>query len=293
MSATPIPSDRANGSAIELSGVSSGYFRKAVLQDITFRISEPTVYVVLGPNGAGKTTLFRTIAGVLAPFQGGIRIFGESNETRSSREKLQYLSHIDGIPEGMRVREALRFYATIEGVGDDAVARALQLLDLEQLQDQYFGQLSQGQKKRVSVARIFLRDKQIYLLDEPTSNLDPKVAGEIRDLILRLSRDRVVLYSSHNLYEAREIGSQVIAIVGGRLSRFGRIDDIRTDRYVMGIRAMADHPALSAYRKEGDYYLAEVSGPESVPALVADLTAKGVQIREIREMENPLESLFR
>ncbi len=279
--------------AIELAGVSSGYFRKAVLQDISFQISEPTVYVVLGPNGAGKTTLFRTIAGILSPLQGGIRIFGESNETRTAREKLHYLSHVDGIPEGMRVREALRFYATIEGVGEEAVGRALQLLDLEALQDRYFGQLSQGQKKRVSVARVFLREKQIYLLDEPTSNLDPKVAGEIRDLILRLSHDKVVLYSSHNLYEAREIGSRVIAIVGGHLSRFGRIDDIRTDRYVVGIRSMSPHPALSAYPKEGDYYIVEVPGPESVPGLVADLSAKGVQIREVREMENPLESLFR
>lgn len=288
--ASPRSGDRS--AAIDLEQVDSGYYRKPVLRGITFRITEPAVYVVLGPNGAGKTTLFRTIAGILQPFSGEVRINGLPNEGRSAREHLHYLSHIDGIPEGLRVRAALQFYATIERVPEGAVDHAIQLLGLEELQDQYFSQLSQGQKKRVSVARLFLREKEIYLLDEPTSNLDPKVAGEIRELILRLARDKIVLYSSHNLYEAREIGTRVIAIVGGRLTQFGRIDDIRVERYVIGIRTLGPHPALASYRKEGDYYLIEVPGPNEVPAVVAELTAKGVMIREVREMENPLESLF-
>jgi len=278
---------------IQLDSVASGYYGKRVLEDVTFRIDDPAIYVVLGPNGAGKTTLFRTIAGILHPYTGTIRIRGIPNEAVAARTQLHYLTHVDGIPDGLRVAEALRFYADIEHVGEEAVARTLHLLELDGLQDRYFSQLSQGQKKRVSVARIFLREKNIYLLDEPTSNLDPKMAGEIRELILRLSRNKVVLYSSHNLYEAREIGSHVIAIVGGRLAKFGRIDDIRTDRYVIGIRTLGPDPALASFRREGDYYTLEIAGPEEVPKLVAELSAKGVQIREVREMENPLESLFR
>ena len=154
-----------------------------------------------------------------------------------------------------------------------------------------FNQLSQGQKKRVSVARVFLKEKSVYLLDEPTSNLDPKVAGEIRDLVLNLSRDRIVLYSSHNLFEAREIGTHVIAIKGGRLSLFARIDEIRTRDYVVGVRTVGDGPPPEA-RREGDYYLFELRGPEEVPKLIDDLVAEGVRIRELKEMRNPLEELF-
>ncbi len=188
--------------AILLDNAVSGYYGKKVLDGISFSIDKPSVYVVLGPNGSGKTTLFRTLAGILKPMSGRVEINGLPSETQGARGNLDYLSHIDGIPDGMKVIDALRFYARIESVGEDDVTNAMKLLELEELKLKYFSQLSQGQKKRVSVARIFLRKKQIYLLDEPTSNLDPKVAKEIRELILGLAMDRIVLYSSHNLYEA-------------------------------------------------------------------------------------------
>ncbi len=151
---------------------------------------------------------------------------------------------------------------------------------------------SAGQKKRVSIARIFLRERDLYLLDEPTANLDPKIATEIRDLILKLSKDRVVLYSSHNLFEAREIGKYVLAIKDGKLSLFGRISDIKSAKYIVGVRTMGGERVLPAERLRGEYYVFELSGPEEVPNLLKELEGKGVQIREVKELGNPLEELF-
>lgn len=271
----------------------SGYYSRKVIDGITFSITDPGIYVVLGPNGAGKTTLFRTLAGILKPFSGKVEINGMASESREAREQLDYLTHIDGIPDGMKVTEALRFYANVEGGDEQDVKRVIRLLDLEELKDKYFSQLSQGQRKRVSVARIFLREKSVYLLDEPTANLDPKVAREIRELILGLSKNKIVLYSSHNLYEAREIGNEVLAINKGKIAMFGKIDEIKTQKYIIGIRAFGSDKALEQWKKEGDYYLVEADGPEKVPAIVADLIAKGVRIREVKEMQNPLEELFK
>ncbi len=279
--------------SILLDNVVSGYYGKKVLDGVSFSIDKPSVYVVLGPNGAGKTTLFRTLAGILKPISGRAEINGLPSETQEARKNLDYLSHIDGIPDGMKVIDALRFYGKIESVGEDDVARAINLLALEELQLKYFSQLSQGQKKRVPVARIFLRKKQIYLLDEPTSNLDPKVAKEIRELILGLAKDRIVLYSSHNLYEAREIGNEVIAISQGKLAMFGEIDDIKTQKYVVGIKAFDAEGVLDSNNKEGPYYIMELGGPDDVPKMVSELVAKGVKIREVKEMQNPLEELFK
>ncbi|MDG6909378.1 MAG: heme ABC exporter ATP-binding protein CcmA [Nitrososphaerota archaeon] len=286
---TPIREGRA---IVGVDGVVSGYFGKRVIDGISFAISEPAVYVVLGPNGAGKTTLLRTLAGILKPIEGRVEINGHPSESQEARTQIDYITHLDGIPEGMNVEGALRFYAGIQGGDDEDVARVADLLSLGEFRQMRFNQLSQGQKKRVSVARIFLKEKSVYLLDEPTSNLDPKVAGEIRELVLKLSRDRVVLYSSHNLFEAREIGSYVIAIKKGKLALFSRIDEIRTQNYVIGVRTLGGPVALEA-KREGDYYLFELDGPEAVPDLVTDLTSKGVRIREVKEMQNPLEELFR
>jgi ABC-2 type transport system ATP-binding protein len=272
--------------------MSSGYHQKTVLEDISFVIEEPAIYVVLGPNGAGKTTLFRTLAGILVPYRGTVEIDGIDISHHEARTRLQYLSHIDGIPDGLRVDEALRFYAAVEGVSQREVDRVIRLLGIEELQHRYFSSLSQGQKKRVSIGRVFLQERSIYLLDEPTSNLDPKLAREIRDLVLGLSKDNLVLYSSHNLFEAKEIGKYVLAIRQGKVGYFGLLSDLRPAKYVIGIRADGAEGILPASSKRGDYYLQELSGPEEVPKLISELVAKGIQIREVKEMENPLEDLF-
>lgn len=285
------PSNRY-GHRIELQGVSSGYHGKRVLQDISFVIEEPAIYVVLGPNGAGKTTLFRTLAGILEPYSGSVQIDGADINRRRASTQLQYLSHIEGMPDGLRVEEALRFYALVEGVGDPEVEKVIRLLGIQELRAKFFSELSQGQKKRVSIARVFLQERSIYLLDEPTSNLDPKLAREVRDLVLALSKDDLVLYSSHNLFEAREIGKYVLAIREGKVGYFGLLSDLRPSRYLIGIRSEQTNGALSPSSKRGDYYVQELAGPEEVPKLVAELVAKGVQIREVKEMENPLEDLF-
>ncbi|MHB8352166.1 MAG: heme ABC exporter ATP-binding protein CcmA [Thermoplasmata archaeon] len=289
------PQDPARSSSshrIELRGVAAGYHGKRVLEAVSFVIEEPAIYVVLGPNGSGKTTLFRTLAGILEPYEGTVEIDGVDTWRSGARTPLQYLSHIDGIPDGLRVEEALQFYAKVEGVTEREVVRVIQLLGLGDLQHRFYSELSQGQKKRVSVARVFLSERGIYLLDEPTSNLDPKLAREIRDLVLGLSRNDLVLYSSHNLFEAKEIGKYVIALRAGKVGYFGLLSDLRPNRYVIGIRAEGTEGILPASSKKGDYFLQELPGPGDVAKYVAELVAKGVQIREVKEMENPLEDLF-
>jgi ABC-2 type transport system ATP-binding protein len=276
-----------------LDSVSSGYFGRKVLEDISFQINEPAIYVVLGPNGAGKTTLFRTLAGILKPYSGRAEIGGYPSESQEARAQLDYLTHIDGIPEGMNVVNALRFYANIAGATEADVNRVIELLDLGELSVKRFGQLSQGQKKRVSVARIFLKEKSVYLLDEPTSNMDPKMASEIREIVLGLSKNKVILYSSHNLFEAREIGSKAIVIKKGKLALFGNISEIKTEKYTIGIRTIGTDEIPYASGKEGDYHLFELQGPEEVPNIISKLSEKGIKIREVKEMQNPLEELFK
>ncbi len=225
-------------------------------------------------------------------YAGRIEIDGTDSRQSVTSPHLQYLSHIDGFPDGLKVNEGLQFYAQVQGVSERDVERVVHLLGLEELRDKFFSELSQGQRKRASIARIFLQERGIYLLDEPTSNLDPKLAREIRDLVLGLSQNDLVLYSSHNLFEAKEIGKYVLALKNGGVGYFGLLSDLRPRKYVIGIRATGAEGVLSASTKKGDYYLQELAGPEEVPKLVQELTAKGVLIREVKEMENPLEDLF-
>ena len=250
-----------NGAGIDCRSVSAGYLGSRVLHQISFRITEPSIYVVLGPNGAGKTTLFRTLAGILRPYEGEVYIGGEPVDRQSSRDRLHYLTHMDGLPDGLSVREALEFFARAEGAQSRDVDRVLDQLEIRDLSTKFPSQLSAGQRKRVSIGRVFLRERSIYLLDEPTANLDPKVARETRELILKLSREKIVLYSSHNLFEAREIGRYVLVLKSGQISRFDRIENVRGSRYVLGIRVLEPSPALAAYDHEGEYLPPGALGP--------------------------------
>jgi ABC-2 type transport system ATP-binding protein len=276
---------------LELAGVSSGYGGRPVLHDITFKAQESAIYVVLGPNGAGKTTLFRTIAGILGPYSGEMLFDGEDlTRSREARKRISYLSHYNAIPEEMTVRGALDFYAKIEGGNADEV---LSLLSLEELKDKKVSDLSQGQKKRVSIAKVFLRERDLYLLDEPTSNLDPAVSKEIRDILLRLSKDRIVLYSSHNLYEARDLGTNLILVRDGTIGYFDKISNIKSKEYRVGIRTTTDiSKMVDAKLGEGGYYVLSVFTPEEAGLALKKLVENGVLVTEMRQLDNPLQDLF-
>jgi ABC-2 type transport system ATP-binding protein len=276
---------------LELSEVSAGYGAEEVLHRISLKITAPSIYVVLGPNGAGKTTLFRTICGILRTFSGQLKVDDlDLFSSKETRKRIAYLSHLNAIPEEMTVFNALKYYADIEG-GD--VEHSLELLSLSDLRDRKFSSLSQGQKKRVSVGKIFLRERDLYLLDEPTSNVDPKVSKEIRELLIELSKNKFVLYSSHNLYEAREIGEYLIVIKNGELKFFDKIENVKVKQYRVGIKTLNDiSKLLPESRFENGYHVVMVDGPTEVAKIVSDLASRGALITEVRELDNPLQEFF-
>jgi ABC-2 type transport system ATP-binding protein len=276
---------------LELQEISSGYGTQEVIHKISLTLTEPSIYVVLGPNGAGKTTLFRTICGILKPFSGHVK-FDDSNlfDSKEARKRIAYLSHLNALPEEMTVFNALKYYADIEG-GD--VEHVINLLKLDELRNKEFTSLSQGQKKRVSVGKIFLRERDLYLLDEPTSNVDPKISKEIRELLIGLSKDRFVLYSSHNLYEAREIGKYLIVIKNGELKFFDKIENVKTKQYRVGIKILNNiSKLLPESTFENGYYIVTVNNPKEIAQTVNNLVKEGAEIIEIRELDNPLQEFF-
>jgi ABC-2 type transport system ATP-binding protein len=279
---------------LELKNVSVGYGRKKqeeVLHDFSFKIQEPSIYVVLGPNGAGKTTLFRTISGILQPYKGDVEFGGFSVfRCKEVRKMMNYLSHFNALPEEMTVYEALKFYSNLEGGNPEDVIEALNLRELMNLK---ISDLSQGQKKRVSIAKVFLRERDLYLLDEPTSNLDPNASREIREILLKLSKDKIVLYSSHNLYEAKEVGTYIILIKEGKLKLFDKISNLKPGKYKFGIKTTSDISRIIGTEKsESGYYIISVNSPEEAGAILKELVYNGITVTEMRELDNPLEELF-
>ncbi len=275
---------------IELSDFSTGYGKVEVLHHLNFQIDRPGIYVVLGKNGAGKTTLFRAMTGMLRIFSGSIEFDGFSRS--EAKVEIAYLSHRNSIPAGLTVRDTMNFFGRVEGISSEEINSIISRFDLSELLDKNVQSLSQGQRKRVSLAKSLMGNKSLMILDEPTANLDPQVSAEIRDLIRVQSKDKIVLYSSHNLYEAMELGMEVIALNNGNLIYSGEIEGLKTDSYTIGIRGKGIEKAATNYKIDGKYFVFELGSPNEAAELISKLTSAGAMIYEVKEMSNPLEKFF-
>jgi ABC-2 type transport system ATP-binding protein len=275
---------------IELSDFSTGYGKVEVLHHLNFQIDRPGIYVVLGKNGAGKTTLFRAMTGMLRIFSGSIEFDGFSRS--EAKVEIAYLSHRNSIPAGLTVRDTMNFFGRVEGISSEEINSIISRFDLSELLDKNVQSLSQGQRKRVSLAKSLIGNKSLMILDEPTANLDPQVSAEIRDLIRVQSKDKIVLYSSHNLYEAMELGMEVIALNNGNLIYSGEIEGLKTDSYTIGIRGKGIEKAATNYKIDGKYFVFELGSPNEAAELISKLTSAGAMIYEVKEMSNPLEKFF-
>lgn len=148
----------------------------AVLEGVSLTLGAGEALVLRGPNGLGKTTLLRTIAG-LQPAMAG--------EIDADPETLAYASHADGVKPTLSVLENLRFWASVFGQGEEAIAAALRAMDLEKLTDRPAQNLSAGQKRRLGLARLAVTGRAVWLLDEPTVSLDAASVGLFAAMVKR------------------------------------------------------------------------------------------------------------
>ncbi len=210
-----------------------GYQHKPVLWIENLKIGSG-ITCLLGPNGAGKTTFLRGITGVLEPmkgkvFIGGIDLFGK--RAQEVRSKIGFLPENSFPYPDMTVREYLEYWANFYGVSMDNVDRVLKMMEIEEIADKRSNSLSQGQKRRVMIARIFLIQPGLLVLDEPTANLDPDIAYDLMDLIVQLGKKIPVIYSTHHLLEIEKVFDRIMFIKNGKIIAMYSKDEISGDIY--------------------------------------------------------------
>ena len=207
---------------ISLFNLTRRYGAITAVDALSFEVKPGEVLGFLGPNGAGKTTTMRMLSGFIAPTSGQASICGHD----VVRDSLRARAVLGYLPEGapsygeMKVRDFLNFIADLRGL----TANRRQLLDaaIERLQlqgvlTQSIDTLSKGFRRRVGLAQAIMHQPPVMLLDEPTDGLDPNQKHEVRTLIRELSRDRVIVISTHILEEVDAVCSRAIIIARGRI----------------------------------------------------------------------------
>ena len=160
--------------------------RFAALRGVTAEFAAGNLYAILGDNGAGKTTLLRTLAGLIQPTRGEVRMLGTEN-LRSICTEMGYMAHPSLLYDEMSGMENLRYFARLYGIVNvDRCAEVIRTVRLDPALERPVGQYSQGMRQRMSLARALLHDPKILLLDEPFSNVDVGSAREMVHLLAQM-----------------------------------------------------------------------------------------------------------
>lgn len=197
---------------------------QTVVNDLSFRFQPSDVVALLGPNGAGKTTTMRMLTGFLRPTSGTIDInglsFDSSTQATEIKQQIGYLSEKMPAYDNMTVFQFLSFIAKVRAIGRksrfDAIKKVAQDLQLIEVLNDKIENLSTGLKRRVGIAQAIIHDPQILILDEPTAGLDPNQKMQVRQLIQNLSKDKIIVISTHNLEEVTACCNRVIVIANGQ-----------------------------------------------------------------------------
>lgn len=195
------------------------------VDNISFELKKGEVLGLLGANGAGKTTTIQMLLGLLTPTSGQISYFGENFFKNRSQimERVSFASSYLKLPASLTVRENLDFYGRLYGLSKDLkekyIAKNLELFDIVKNQNQLTRSLSAGQLTRLMLAKAFLANPSIVLLDEPTAALDPEIAFQVRKFVLeqKNSFGTSMLFTSHNMAEVEEICDRVLILRNGKI----------------------------------------------------------------------------
>ncbi len=213
------------------------------LRDISFSLEPGACLALLGRNGAGKTTLLRILSGLSRPSKGQVLVFGNDSREQSTRARIGVLGHGIAIYDELSAMENLKLFANLYGLKDphQQAMKWLERTGLDRVADGLVREFSRGMRQRLAVARAFIHEPTLLLLDEPFTALDDRAIAVLQTLLSDAKKEgRTIVMSTHQLREALELATEVALINKGRLTFKGE----RT-------QAMVDDPGY-IYARYGD-----------------------------------------
>ena len=217
---------------IVVENLSKNYQNKEAVKNINFTIDENEILGLLGPNGCGKTTTIAMMLGLLKPTNGRVRILGQDIEKNRTAllHKMNFISPYIELPKKLTVKENLIVYANLYSVKkiNHRIEYLSETLRLNEFIDKQTGELSSGQKNRVSLAKALINDPSVLLLDEPTASLDPETGDFVRKFIENISKEKKmsILLASHNMDEVKRLCKNVLMMNNGVIIDKGMPDDL-------------------------------------------------------------------
>lgn len=203
---------------IETEGLTKRYGKRLCVNNISIHIAKGDIYGFIGRNGAGKTTAMRLILGLARPTSGKIKLFN-SDDLNAQRKKIGSLIEAPGLYKRCSALENMKRFSILYGGDDKEIEELLTFVGLNGVGNKKVGQFSLGMKQRLGIAIALLGNPEVLILDEPVNGLDPAGIKEVRDLLLKLNKEKnvTIMISSHLLDELAKITTKYGIINNGVL----------------------------------------------------------------------------
>ncbi len=217
---------------VEVKNLKKNYGLKEAVKGISFKIKDNEILGLLGPNGSGKTTTIGMMLGLLKPSNGEIIIDGKKIEDNRIEilKKINFISPYIELPKKLTVKQNLIVYGKLYSVPDikKRIEYLSEKLRLEDLLNRITGELSSGQKNRVSLAKALINNPKVLLLDEPTASLDPEIADFVRTFLENYKKEKKIsiLLASHNMNEVTRLCKTVLMMKDGIIIDSGYPKDL-------------------------------------------------------------------
>ena len=216
---------------LELISISKRYGKRYALKNLNAQFTN-AVYGVLGANGAGKTTLIKIIIGILGQTSGCVMLDGKNVGDMGTEylDKIGYLPQYPLFYPNFRVKEFLLYMSSIKGItqkkAKEIIPKIIGEVNLSDHVDKKIGQLSGGMRQRLGIAQAILNDPEILILDEPTAGLDPGERIRFRNIISNISKDRIVLLSTHIVSDVEYIANKILILQEGEINCMGTVKEL-------------------------------------------------------------------
>jgi ABC-2 type transport system ATP-binding protein len=284
--------------------------RHPALRGVSFQVPDGAIFGVLGPNGAGKTTLLSILATLLRPDRGEARVLGLDvvGDARRVRERINMAAGSTAFPWSLSGREVLDIAARSYGFRgrdrDGRVRRLLEQFELGPFGDTPYNELSTGLRQRLALAKAFVNDPELLILDEPTVGLDPDISVRIREQIVALRRTRpiTILLSTHYMREAEQLCDEIVFLRGGAILARGDPASLKRqilagDRITMSVEGdwsgVTRLPGvLSWHAGAGRLECVVDDARKRLPEILRHLVEQGAAVTDVSVSEPNLESVF-
>ena len=217
---------------VEVKNIKKYYGKNEAVKGISFNIKEDEILGLLGPNGSGKTTTIGMLLGLLKPTSGEILINGQKLEGNRIEilEQINFISPYIELPKKLTVKQNLTVYGKLYKINNinERIEFLSEKLRLEDLLNSITGELSSGQKNRVSLAKALINEPKVLLLDEPTASLDPEVGDFVRSFLEDYKKEKKIsiLLASHNMNEVTRLCKSILMMKDGIIIDKGNPEEL-------------------------------------------------------------------